>query len=520
MTTINELRPRTSAITFRELVRDLDVHQWVNEDKATCAVTGVTVSSSDIDAGWVFVAIPGYSHHGAEFAAGALEAGAAGVITDEKGARILRDSGASVPIAVVDDPRQAAAFASARVVGNPDQSLTTAAVTGTNGKTTTTYLVSAALGAIHDVPALCGTVETRIGDMTILATRTTNEAPVLHRFLACAQQQGADNAVIEVSSHALSLNRVDGIVFDVAIFTNLQHDHLDFYHDMEHYFQAKASLFTPEHALRGIVCVDDEWGQRLAREATILITTVAALSSQQADWHVSDIHPDPQTAQTVFSLTDPAGHTHQVHSPVLGEVNVQNCAVAIAAATAVGADPDQAVTALERAPQVPGRMEKVNPDCDDQPLVIVDYAHTPEAMEWILKDARELAGGRVVLVFGTDGDRDASKRIPLAEVAARHADVLWVTDENPRTEDAAAIRAELMEGIRNVRPDLTNVTEVTTCRRDAVRCAIQDASANDIVLITGKGAEWYQEIDHVYHRYNDVPVAREVLEYSEPRKRG
>ena len=318
----------------------------------------------------------------------------------------------------------------------------------------------------------------------------------------------------------MSLNRVDGIVFDVAIFTNLQHDHLDFYHDMEHYFQAKASLFTPEHALRGIVCVDDEWGQRLAREATIPITTVAALSSQQADWHVSDIHPDPQTAQTVFSLTDPAGHTHQVHSPVLGEVNVQNCAVAIAAATAVGADSDQAVTALERAPQVPGRMEKINPDCDDQPLVIVDYAHTPEALEWILKDARELAGGRVVLVFGTDGDRDASKRIPLAEVAARHADVLWVTDENPRTEDAAAIRAELMEGIRNVRPDLTNVTEVTTCRRDAVRCAIQDASANDIVLITGKGAEWYQEIDHVYHRYNDVPVAREVLEYSEPRKRG
>lgn len=515
MSALTDIRPRVDPMPLEEALADVEVLRWVDGPGGWARetrVSGVTVSTHDIEAGWLFVAVPGLVHHGIRFAHVAAREGASAILTDDEGARAAQAEGLDLPIAVVADPRLVTAGVAATVYGHPARHLTTMAVTGTNGKTTTSYLMRAALTVAQPDPAMCGTVETHVAGLDILSTRTTSEAPVIQRFLDLAVQEGQGAAVVETSSHALSLHRVDGIVFDVAGFTNLQHDHLDYYHDMEHYFEAKKLLFTPAHSRRGVVCVDDQWGRRLAREAEVPVVTVSALSDTPADWTVRDTHPDLGTSRTVFTLVDPQGVAREVESPIIGGVNVQNTAVAIVAAVQLGLDVDAVIAAVEAAGQVPGRMQKVNPDPGTQPLVVVDYAHTPEGLEWTLRSTRELTGGRVVLVFGTDGDRDPSKRADLAKVAASLADDLWVTDENPRTEDAQSIRDQLLAAVSQVRPDLHDVTEVTTCRRDAVRRAVLAAGPQDTVLVTGKGAEWYQEVQGIKHVYNDVPVAREVLD--------
>ena len=518
MTSVTDIRPSIAPLPLQRAFDGLDVEGFYGADGASAAlkgcdlaVTGVTVSSNDCEPGWIFVAIPGLKQHGIRFAHAAIEAGASVILTDEEGRVQAHERGLGTPVVQVADPRGVVPALCANVYSCPSSRLTTMAVTGTNGKTTTSYLMRAAIASRFPQASLCGTVETHVGPISFEAVRTTAEAPVIARFLAATEQYGCGAGVIELSAHALSLHRVDGIVFDVAAFTNLQHDHLDYYGDMEHYFAAKALLFTPSHSRAGVVCVDDEWGRRLATQASVPVTTVSALTNESADWQVRDIHPDKAIGRTVFTLVDPDGVGHRVAMPILGEVNVQNTAVAIVSAVTLGIDLADVIASIEGAPQIPGRMEKVNPVPGPQPLVIVDYAHTPEALEWTLRSTRELTPGKVVIVFGTDGDRDATKREQLAEIAAREADVLWVTDENPRTEDPQAIRDYLLRGIASVRPNMADVTEVTTCRRDAVRRAILAADPGDTVIITGKGAEWYQEIQGIHHRYNDVPVATEVL---------
>mgnify|MGYP001739811832 FL=1 len=518
MTSVIDIRPSIDPIPLVRALAGLEVQGFYGADgvptpldTADLAISGVTVSSDDCESDWMFVAIPGLTQHGIRFAHAAIEAGATVILTDEAGREQARERGLGVPVVQVADPRGVVPALCDNVYSAPASRLTTMAVTGTNGKTTTSYLMRAAIASRFPEASLCGTVETHVGPISFEAVRTTAEAPVIARILAATEQYGCGAGVIELSAHALSLHRVDGIVFDVAAFTNLQHDHLDYYGDMEHYFAAKALLFTPEHSRAGVVCVDDEWGRRLAEQATVPVTTVSALTRESADWQVRDIAPDQSIGRTVFTLVDPTGAGHRVAMPILGEVNVQNTAVAIVSAVALGIDLADVITSVENAPQIPGRMEKVNPTPGAQPLVIVDYAHTPEALEWTLRSTRELTPGKVVIVFGTDGDRDATKREHLAQIAAREADILWVTDENPRTEDPQSIRDYLLRGIASVRPGMEDVTEVTTCRRDAVRRAILAAKPGDTVIITGKGAEWYQEIQGIHHRYNDVPVAAEVL---------
>lgn len=517
MSSVLDIRPAVDPLSLADALDNVEVLRWIDGANAPkCSapqtqVCGVTVSSNDLEKGWIFIAIPGMVKHGVRFAAAAERKGAAAIVTDEAGAAELERMGVALPVAIIANPREAAARISARVYTFPATRLTTMAVIGTNGKTTTSYLMRAALQCRYPDPALCGTVESRIGDLRFVSDQTTAEAPVVERLLALAEQKGLGAAVVETSAHAMSLNRVDDIIFDVVGFTNLQHDHLDYYETMENYFEAKKLLFTPEHAARGVVCVDDEWGQRLAVEATIPVATVSALTDTPAEWTVRDIHPDKETSRTVFTLVDPEGEGHRVAMPILGEVNVQNTALAIVCGVQAGFALDEVIASIEAAEQIPGRMEKVNPEPGNQPLVVVDYAHTPEGLEWTLKSTRELTKGRLVLVFGTDGDRDATKREYLAELAAQHADVLWVTDENPRTEDPQSIRDYLMRGIARVRPDMHDVIEITTSRRDAVRKAILASEPGDTILITGKGSEWYQDIDGIKHEYNDVPVSREVL---------
>ncbi len=514
MTSVSDIRPHVEAMPLERALSEIPVTRWIDSSTASARdtpIVGVTVSTLDLDPGWLFIAIPGLTQHGIRFAHHARELGAVAVLTDDEGARLAAEADLGLPIAVVEDPRRATAIVADTVYGHPSRTLTTMTVTGTNGKTTTTHLMRAALTVAHPDPALCGTIAIHVGSLDIESERTTAEAPVVQRLLALAVQEDLGAAALETSAHAISLDRIDGIVFDVAAFTNLQHDHLDYYGDMEHYFQAKKSLFTPAHSKQGVVCVDDEWGQRLAREAEVPVTTVSALTDHLAQWSVRNAHADRATQRTVFDLVDPSGGAHAVAAPVLGGVNVQNTALAIVSAVRLGLDVEAVIAAVENADQVPGRMQKVNPVPRNQPLVIVDYAHTPEGLRWTLATVRELTHGKVILVFGTDGDRDASKREELAAIGAEGADILWVTDENPRTEDAQEIRNYLLRGIASVRPDMHDVTEVTTTRRDAVRRAILSARPGDTVIMTGKGHEPYQDIGGIRHAYLDLSVCQEVL---------
>ncbi|MBO0900620.1 UDP-N-acetylmuramoyl-L-alanyl-D-glutamate--2,6-diaminopimelate ligase [Cellulomonas sp. zg-ZUI22] len=468
--------------------------------------TGVTMSSADVEPGDLFVAVPGLRVHGARFAAEAVARGAVAVLTDTEGAELVP---AGVPVLLTDDPRALAGPVAAWVLDDPASRLVTVGVTGTNGKTTTTYFVDAALRARHAVTAVLGTVELRIGDDAVESPRTTVEAPVLQSLLALAHERGATALTTEVSSHALALGRVGGVQFDVVGFTNLQRDHLDFHGDMEGYFRDKSRLFAPGQARRGVVVVDDEWGRRLAQESPIPVETVStrvgAPQAAQADWAVVEADVGLDGVGSRFVLRGPDGARHEAHSPLPGLVNVSNAALAVVVAHAAGVPVDAAAEAVGRAHAIPGRMERVVERGDGWPLCLVDYAHTPDALELALEAVRPITPGRLVLVYGSDGDRDRGKRPIMGQVGARLADVLVVTDENPRSEDPASIRAAILEGVRDVRPDLADVHEATS-RAQAIREALRLAGPDDTVIVTGKGHEPTQEIAGVFHRYNDRDV--------------
>lgn len=486
------------------------------EVPAGLLASGVTVASGDVLPGDVFVGVPGARTHGAAHAPQAVAAGAVAVVTDVEGAALLRDEPAlrDVPVLLSDDPRAVAGILAAELHDHPGRRLTTVGVTGTNGKTTTTYFVEAALRRQHERTVVMGTVELRIGDEAIESPRTTVEAPVLQSILALGLERGATAAAMEVSSHALALGRVNGLELDVAGFTNLQRDHLDFHGDMEGYFQAKAQLFRPGHARRGVVVVDDEWGRRLAAEAEIPVDTVAthvgSPESATADWAVTEADIGLDGVGSSFVLRGPDGAAHRAASPLPGLVNVSNAALAVVVAHRAGVPLADAIDAVGHASGVPGRMERVverRPAPDERPLCLVDYAHTPDALVLALEAVRPITPGRLIIVFGSDGDRDRGKRPIMGRIAARLADVLVVTDENPRSEDPASIRAAILDGVREERPDLTDVHEATS-RTQAIHDALDLATERDTIIITGKGHEPTQEIAGVFHRYNDRDVLR------------
>lgn len=473
-------------------------------------VSGVTVASGEARPGDLFVAVPGLKVHGARYADQAAQRGAVAVLTDDEGASAAAAAG--LPVLVAPDPRALAGPVAAWVYDEPARRLVTVGVTGTNGKTTTSYFVDAALRAVHPLTAVLGTVELRIGDDAIESPRTTVEAPVLQAICALAAERGATALTTEVSSHGLALGRLAGMTFDVAGFTNLQRDHLDFHGDMEGYFAAKASLFDPALARRGVVVVDDAWGRRLAAQAPIPVETVAthAEDPQQADWQVVEAQIGLDGVGSTFVLRGPDGARHQASSPLPGLVNVSNAAAAVVLAHAAGVDLRTAIEAVAHAHEIPGRMERVVERGGGLPLCLVDYAHTPDALVLALEAVRPITPGRLVIVFGSDGDRDRGKRPIMGAIAARLADVLVVTDENPRSEEPGAIRRAILEGARQERPDGRDVVEITTSRADAIRYAMSVAGDEDTVIVTGKGHEPTQEIAGVFHRYNDRDVFRAV----------
>ena len=348
--------------------------------------------------------------------------------------------------------------------------------------------------------------------------RTTPEAPDLHALLARMVEAGVRGCALEVSSHALALHRVDGLVVDVAVFTNLSQDHLDFHGSLEEYFQVKASLFTPRHARAGVVAVDSEWGRRLAAQASIPVTTVRTAdgppptSGTAADVVVTDARPG-RSGSTFRLVPRPGGAVAhllggplELTAPLPGAFNVANAALAAVAALLAGLDAHDVRDGLAAAPGVPGRMQRVG-TAEDEPLVVVDYAHTPDALERVLETLRPSTASRLVAVLGAGGDRDRAKRPVMGEVAARLADLVVVTDDNPRSEDPAAVRAAVLAGARGP----AEVREVAD-RREAVATALAACSgAQDTVLLAGKGHESGQEVAGVTTPFDDREVAAAAL---------
>lgn len=467
--------------------------------------TGLSLSSQRVRPGDIYAALPGARRHGIAFALAAVEAGAVAVLTDDEGA--LAVAGApghplEVPLLLVPDPRMVLGPLAAFLNDDPATRMRMIGVTGTQGKTTTTMLAESGLRGSGTVAGVIGTVGTLIDGRPVKTALTTPEAPDLHGLFAAMVEYGVQVCAMEVSSHALVKGRVDGIVFDVAVFLNLGRDHLDFHPTVEDYYQAKASLFTPERARLGLVDIDDEHGRRLAGEAEIEIRTFSITG--RADWSVSDVVETP-TGST-FRVHPPTGESFAAACPIPGRYNVSNTLAALAAIAEAGLDPAPVAAAIATAAGVPGRLEPVEEGQDFS--VLVDYAHKPDAVEAALRTLRPLTGGRLVIVLGAGGDRDHGKRPIMAESAARLADELIVTDDNPRTEDPAAIRAAMLSGVPAEHRD--RVREIGD-RRRAIEAAITEAGPGDIVVIAGKGHETGQEIGTEIHPFDDREVARAAL---------
>lgn len=462
-------------------------------------LSGVTLDSRRVQPGDLYAALPGSRAHGAAFAAQAAADGAVAVLTDPTGADDAAASG--LPVLVVDAPRAVLGAVAAQVYGHPAAALRTIGVTGTQGKTTVTRLLDDALLAAGVRSAVVGTVGTRIAGEEVRTALTTPEAPDLHGLFARMRELDVTACAMEVSSHALVMGRVDGVRFDVAVFTNLGRDHLDFHADVEDYFQAKAMLFTPEHATRGLVCVDDEHGRRLAAEAPVPVRTYAV--DGPADWSVADVELGADGSR--FTVHGPGGVRVTASVPLPGDFNVANALAAIAAAAEAGYDPQAVADGLGASGGVPGRLERVPTDRDL--TVVVDYAHKPDAVEAVLRTLRPVTRRRLVIVLGAGGDRDTGKRPVMGEIAARLADLVVVTDDNPRSEEPAAIRAEVLAGTRSGTAEVVEIGD----RRAAIAAAIEGAGPGDVVVVAGKGHETGQEVAGVVHPFDDRAVVREVL---------
>lgn len=470
----------------------------------TTLITGLTLSSKRVAPGDLYAALPGAFAHGVEYAGEAMAAGAVAVLTDPVGATHLPPG---VPVAVVEQPRRLLGGLAARIYGDPATSMRMIGVTGTQGKTTTTRLAESGMQGAGIKAAAVGTVGTRIGGTDVATSLTTPEAPDLHGLFAVMKEQRVVACAMEVSSHALVLGRVDGVVFDVAVFLNLGRDHLDFHDSVEDYYLAKASLFTPERTRRALVNIDDEHGRRLASELVQRNEIPVETFSTQgdADWSVSDVRLRPQRSD--FVVTGPLGGVRVPMScPLPGEVNVANALAALAACADAGLDVDAVAAGISRSGGVPGRFERI--DEGQGFTVVVDYAHKPDAVDAALRTLRPLTEGEVITVLGAGGDRDPGKRRIMGEIAAGLSDVLIVTDDNPRREDPADIRRAILLGAKKIRGK--RVMEIGD-RQEAIAMALRLAHPGDIVLIAGKGHESGQEVDGVVHPFDDRVVTRTIL---------
>ena len=496
-----DLRPATppAPLTLGQIAASCGLALAPGTDPSV-AVTGVTHDSRAVHPGDLFAALPGAHAHGAAYAEQARERGAVAMITDADGVDLV----AGFPALVAADPREALGSVAAEVYAHPARQLLLIGVTGTNGKSTSVHLLEAGLQAAGYRTGIVGTTGVRIGDRNVPNERTTPEATDLHALLARMVEEGVTAVAMEVSSHALVLGRVNGLVYDVAVFTQLSQDHLDFHGTMEDYFAAKASLFTAERSRRGVIGVDGMWGRRLADQCGIPQITYAL--DHDADVVCTAIVPGP--AVQALEVADADG-THRVEVGLPGRFNAANALGSWAALRAAGV-PAATLTAAFAGVTVPGRMERIDEGQDF--TAIVDYAHSPDAVERVILAVAPEPGGRRIVVLGCGGDRDRDKRHLMGEVAAAGADILIVTDDNPRSEDPTAIRAEMMRGATAVGGDITEIGD----RRAAIAAAVARAQAGDVLLLLGKGHEHGQEVAGVVTPFDDRDELRAALRIGMP----
>ncbi len=482
-------------------------------------LSGLTLDSRSVKPGDLYVALSGARVHGAAFCADAVAAGAVAVLTDPDGR--ARAAASGVPVFVLADPRARLGEIACWVYGDPSSRLRLIGVTGTSGKTTSTYLLESGLRAAGHLTGLVGGVELRIGQERLASSLTTPEAPDLQALFAVMVERGVTAAAMEVSSHSLSLGRVAGTSFDVAVFTNLSQDHLDFHADLEDYFRAKASLFMPPERGGlggssprastgiGVVNIDDKYGRKLASSAPVPVTTFSAAGKGEADWRAADVRSGADGS--TFRLIGPGGVEADVSLGLAGVFNVANAVGALVALVEAGVRLEDAVAGMAACPGVPGRLERV-PAPGLGVTAFVDYSHKPGAVEAVLRSLRPVTQGNLIIVLGCGGDRDRAKRPMMGAAAASLADVAILTSDNPRSEDPLAILAAMLDGVLSVPQEGRARVIIEPDRAAAIAHAVTLASSGDVVVVAGKGHETGQYVAGTVLPFDDRQVTADVLD--------
>lgn len=485
--------------TCTELFAGIDCTVLGNADDE---VGGIAYRSDRVQPGDAFFCVVGMTSDGHSFAQDAINRGAKVLVVQRK---VYLADATSVTEVVVKDTRKAMAAASANFYDHPSKDIALVGITGTNGKTTTTYLVEHIARVAGRRTGVIGTVGIRIGDVQEKSAHTTPESPDLQQLFARMRDERCNTVAMEVSSHALDLDRTWGTTFAVTAFSNLTQDHLDYHHTFEAYFEAKARLFSKDYPAKRVICIDDKWGKELLRRCSVAEDSVVTTGfDPSAQIHPVDVHYAP--THTAVTL-DVRGTSYAFDYPLVGKFNVENVMCAFGIGLQLGFSADVIVEALEEAPQIPGRLERVSTPNSGGVSVFVDYAHTPDALEKALSSIMTLTPGRTICVFGCGGDRDASKR-PIMGKAALAADHAVVTSDNPRTEDPQAIIEDIVSGMGSG----LDRFEVEADRRAAIALAISQAKPGDSILIAGKGHEDYQLVGDRVLSFDDRVVAAEELE--------
>ena len=469
-------------------------------------LTGISMNTADLRPGDLFVAMPGVKTHGANFIAKALEQGAVAVVTDSAGIELL--SGLTLPVMPLEHPRTHLGELAAFVYGNTEGNMPLLfGTTGTNGKTSTSYLLEGILRQLGRTTGLTSTAERHIAGEVIVSRLTTPESTEMQALIARMREKGVTDVAVEVSAQALTQLRVDGLVFDVAGFTNLSHDHFDDYDGFDHYLSAKAKLFTKEKSKSAVVCLDTVYGKKIAELSEVPVTTISMNPEDNADWNVRILAELP--GKTEFELTGPQGQKLVSSVPILGSHMASNAGLAIVMAVTAGYSFDEISKVLANGidAYLPGRTELISPE--GAPFVYVDFGHSPDAFLNTLSAVRKVTKGKVLMLFGADGDRDASKRPEMARVAAAGCDILVITDHHPRFENPASIRKTLVEAAKEFKPDL-EIHEVSPPEA-AIRLAVSLVGPGDAILWAGPGHQDYRDIEGVRTPYSARSEARDAL---------
>jgi UDP-N-acetylmuramoyl-L-alanyl-D-glutamate--2,6-diaminopimelate ligase len=505
---VNQQLPKTlrPENTTPVLLSELANHFGFATHSQDASLTGITMNTSDCQPGDLFVAMPGAKTHGAEYISKAISLGAVAIATDSAGIAHTKDL--SVPVLLVENPRTRLGELAAFVYGNaPGNMPILFGTTGTNGKTSTTYLLDAILRQLGETTGFSSTAERHIAGEVVTSKLTTPEASEMHALLARMRERKVTAAGIEVSAQALTHHRVDGLVFDVAGFTNLSHDHLDDYGDMQRYLAAKAELFTKQRAKKAVVCLDSIFGKEVVEKSEVPTVTLTSELGVEANWHVAVTAENPMF--TSFVLAGPDGVTIRSRVPLLGKHMVANAALAIVMLIEAGFDAQKIAKAIANGidAYLPGRIERVSGDTG--PTLYVDFGHSPDAFLQTLEAVRKVTDGKLIMVFGAAGNRDTTKRQSMAEIAAAGSDIVVITDYHSRDEDPDSIRASLEGFARAAYPkrELYNISPPEA----AIRKAVSLATTGDAILWAGPGHQDYREVNGTRVSSSARQQAREAL---------